>query len=320
MTNLSTQEPARMTATCYTLTEEWKAGRAKVDWIKAPEVEAYVNSLVSGIMGAGGHWALYALREHLNPLMERKGPLAMASLGCGSAHIEASLLREFKWPVTRLVGLEYDEQLRASATALFRESFPDVQSEFRFFDFNNPEKIGERFDVIFVCHALHHAEDLEALLPVLNSYLKDDGLFIGIDFFGPTRFQIEFDVLPLIKELFSFLPPHFRRDLRYQEDVIPEQFEVDTIEMVRSADRSESVRSSDLRTLLFSNFPIKDIKMMGGTLLRWLLANRAGNFLWDNSDHVAIMKLLIFIEREMLASRRIRSDDLFFVLGKSNRL
>jgi len=51
-----------------------------------------------------------------------------------------------------------------------------------------------------------------------------------------------------------------------------------TISEVRSADISEAVRSSDLRTLLFSNFPGIEIKPMGGTILRWLFQHRAGNF------------------------------------------
>ncbi|MFM0381953.1 class I SAM-dependent methyltransferase [Paraburkholderia dipogonis] len=317
-----------VTATRYTLSEEWKAMREKVDWMHAPGMAAYVNGLVSGrSMDDGGHWAAYARREHIEVLFNKrkrailpKPCLHMLSLGCGSGHIESSLLGQHQWPVSRLVGLEYDERLRSHAAAHFEREFPKVEAEFRHFDFDHPMVLEERFDIVFCCHAIHHATDLEAFLPAINNYLKDDGLFVGIDFFGPTRFQIEYDVLPMIREMFDLLPAHFRRDLRDPEGAVAQRFEPDSIRVVRDADVSESVRSSDLRTLLFSNFPIIDMKPMGGTLLRWLLQYRAGNFLANNPDHVAIIRLLQIIEREMIASRKIRSDDLFFVLGKSDRL
>ena len=315
--------PEQITATRYTLSEEWKAAQRKIDWMSAPGMAAYVNGLVSGrAMEDGGHWASYANRQHVCPLAERRygAPLNMLSLGCGSGHIEASLLGDFAWPVGRLLGLEYDEQLRAHAIAHFRRVFPAVTADFLYFDFNAPTALAEQFDIVFVCHAIHHATDLETFLPAINRYLKDDGLFIGIDFFGPTRFQIEHDVIAVIRELFDLLPEHSRRDLRNPDGPIVTRFETDRIATVRAADPSKSVRSSDLRTLLFSNFPVIDMKPMGGTLLRWLFQYRAGNFREDNPDHVAIVRLLQIIEREMIASRKIRSDDLFFVLGKSDRL
>jgi SAM-dependent methyltransferase len=318
-------ETEQVTATRYTLTQEWRAAQHSVDWMSAPGMAAYVNGLVSArAMEDSGHWASYACREHVRPLLERgvdgQQGLSMLSLGCGSGHIEASLLADFGWPIARLTGLELDERLREHAAAYFRKEFPALQADFRYFDFNHPAELDEQSDIVFCCHAIHHATDIEALLPAINGYLKGDGLFIGIDFFGPTRFQIEYDVVTLIRELFDLLPEHFRRDLRDPEGRVVERFDVDLIETVRRADVSEAVRSSDLRTLLFSSFPVIDMKPMGGTLLRWFLQNRAGNFSASNPDHVAIVRLLQVVEREMIASRRIRSDDLFFVLGKSMRL
>ena len=321
----------QITATRHTLSEEWKSMRQKVDWMAAPGMADYVNGMVSGkALNNNGHWALYALARHIEPLFQKrsnelglfrtKPKLSMLSLGCGSCHIEAGLFAEFNWPITRFVGAEYDQHLRDHAAQCFSKRFPNIDAELTFFDFNKPHDFSEKFDIVFTCHAIHHATDLEAFLPAINSHLKPDGIIIGIDFFGPTRFQVEHDVQVVIRELFDLLPQHLRRDLRSPEGTVFEKYEVDSIEVVRKADISESVRSSDLRTLLFSNFPVLDIKPMGGTLLRWLLQYRAGNFMDSNPDHVAICRLLQIIEREMIASRKIRSDDLFFVLGKSNRL
>ena len=90
------------------------------------------------------------------------------------------------------------------------------------------------------------------------------------------------------------------------------------IKDVKDFDHTEAPRSSDLRALLFSTFPVIEKLPMGGTLLRHLLAQRAGNF--QTESDFSILKLLFIIERELIISNRIQSDDLFFVLNKSSRL
>jgi SAM-dependent methyltransferase len=310
------------TATRYTLSHEWQELKSKIDWMHAPGMADYVNGLVSGkSLAKGGHWAEYARLNHIQPLAAKRGRrLSMISFACGSAHIEESLVSQFHWPISHLVGLEYDSKLRAHAEATFKQNCSDIAARFSHFDYNASLKIEEKFDIAFCCHSLHHAGDVELALTSINQTLQDDGIFIGIDFFGPTRFQIEYDVLPFIEELFEILPEHFRRDLRSVRGEVTKTFVTDLIQAVREADVSESIRSSDLRTLLFANFPVIDLKPMGGTLLRWLLQYRAGNFRHDNPDHIAMIRLLQVVERELILSRRIKSDDLFFVLGKSNRL
>ena len=84
------------------------------------------------------------------------------------------------------------------------------------------------------------------------------------------------------------------------------------------ADPSEAPRSADLRSLLFSSFPVQEVSPMGGTLLRTLLARRAGNF--RNAGDHCILKLLMVLERELIRSGRLSSDNLYFVLGRSDRL
>ena len=134
----------------------------------------------------------------------------MLTLGCGNAHIEASLIQQFGWPIRTFTGLEYDNSLRSSAAARFG-AIQDVHSHFAFFDFNAPPETSEPYDIVFTCHALHHTEDVEATLGFVNRSLAPDGRFIGIEYLGPSRFQIEYDVLPHIHRLFALLPPEIGR-------------------------------------------------------------------------------------------------------------
>lgn len=311
-----------VTATRETQTQDWQNLNAQIDWMVAPGMADYVNSMVSGrALAEGGHWSLHALRQHVAPLAERHGRgLSMLSLGCGDGHIEAALIQQFGWPVTRLVGLEYDSFLRQAAAVRFG-NISDVEATFDFLDFNNlpQSKIVETFDIVFCCHALHHATDLEGILLFINGLMTEESKFIGIEYLGPTRFQIEPSVLEHIQSLFALLPTELRRNLA-KGGVVENQFHAPTIAEVRAADISESVRSSDLRTLLLSSFPIQELKPMGGTLLRWLLQYRSGNFQHNDENHVAIARLLQTVERQMIERGEIRSDDLFFVLSRSSRL
>ena len=317
------------TATRTTLSEQWRERQKSVDWMHAPLMPEYVNRLVSGQdLNAGGHWAIYARDAHLRPLLaERRsgagaapeGGLSMLSLACGSGHVEEFVIDVLDWPISRLVGLEHDAELLAAARDRLAR-LAGCRSELRFFDFDYLEEDFGRFDVVFTCHSIHHCADLESLLPFINRSLEPGGIVLGIDFFGPTRFQIEPEAARVLDELFATLPPRLRRNLASEDGVIDERLERPTIVEVRTADESESVRSSDLRTLLFSNFPVLDLKPMGGTLLRWLLQNRAGNFDPEDASDLCILQLLQIIERKLIENREIRSDDLFFALGKSDRL
>lgn len=319
--DINKSKKGHKTATRHTLDQSWQDNLNRVDWMHAPTMPDYVNSLVSNkSLNDNGHWAIYAKKKYIDPLYAKyKGNLSMVSLACGSGHIEESLIKDFGWPLSEFIGLEYDDKLRAKAAERFN-LITNCQSDFIFFDFNKNIFPKRKFNIVFTCHSIHHAADLEGLMEKINQMLKPDGLFIGIDFFGPTRFQIEHDVLPIIQELFTCLPEELRHDLSTPHKQVRETFDYASIETVRLGDISESVRSSDLRTLLFSTFPVIEIKPMGGTLLRWLLNNRSGNFVHENPCHVAIIKYLQFIERELISLRRIKSDDLFFVLGKSEKI
>ena len=315
------------------LSKEYEDALSKTDWLSAPSMFNYRSKLVSGKDESdGGGWEYYANDRHLIPLLEHrieedsnafaaqtteKG-LSMLSVGCGDGRIEEHLLN-CGWPIGQLVGLEYDTELLRKASDRFSNK-GKCQAVFKHFDFNKSDVHFGQFDIVFFCHSMHHCTNIEDLLKFINISLKPNGLIIGLDYFGPTRFQVEPEILEIVEELFSYLPPQLRVNLASSDLHVDEEFIRPTIKDVVGFDPSEAARSSDLRTLLFSTFPIIDIKPMGGTIFRWLLKDRAGNFRGDEEFHMCIIKLLQFIERKLIETKNIRSDDLFFVLGPCKRL
>lgn len=298
------------------LAENWEDVRRKTDWKGIPQVHDYVARLMTGRPGdQRGDWLAHSLDRHLSPLAGLLGrPLNMVSFGCGTGDIEAAILR-FGWPIARLVACEYDAALLKSAEVKLAP-FP-IEKTFHVFDFNAPSALEEApFDVAFFCHSLHHCANLEGFLPYLNGLLGAHALILGLDYFGPPRLQLDHETESLVEEIFSCLPENLRFNLATEK--VERFFQTPGAAAVRAHDPTEAPRSSDLRALFFSSFPVVEKLPMGGTLLRHVLAKRAGNY--RSESDFAILGLLMILERELIASRKISSDDLYFVLRRSERI
>ncbi|WP_147764008.1 class I SAM-dependent methyltransferase [Methylobacterium sp. WL12] len=301
------------------LDPDWEARRQVLDWKGLPQVHDYVARLMTGRSTAErGLWLDWTLDRHLAPLREQLGrDLSLASFGCGPGGIEEAILRQGHWPLSKITLYEYDAALLADARRKI-EPF-QLESEFLAFDFNHPPPIDRSFDVVFFCHSLHHCADLERFLPFLNRIVSPDGLILGLDYFGPPRLQMDRDTRRLADEIFGYLPTHLRRNLKAeQEDRIDARLTLPTIPAVASYDPSEAPRSADLRSMLFAAFDVVEVLPMGGTLLRNLLADRAGNF--RNESDIAILDLMMMIERLAIETRLVASDDLYFVVKPTNRI
>lgn len=296
---------------------DWQEARAKRDWKGLPQVHDHVARLMTGrTQGEGGHWLNWTRDRHLLPLRQRLGrDLSLVSFGCGPGGIEEAILRHGQWPLERIALREYDTALLAEAERKLAP-FP-LRKDFATFDFDEPPAVTEEFDVVFFCHAIHHCTDLERFLPYLNRVVSPEGLIVGLDYFGPPRLQMDLEPRRLAEEIFACLPPNLRRNLAGAGEV-EDRLRIPTIEAVACWDRTEAPRSADLRSMLFSAFDVLEVLPMGGTLLRTLLADRAGNFM-SESD-LAILNLLMLIERTMIEARAINSDDLYFVLRRSDRI
>jgi hypothetical protein len=94
--------------------------------------------------------------------------------------------------------------------------------------------------------AIRCCTQIERFLKFLNRAVKRDGLVVGLDYFGPPRLQVTYEVKRLFDEIFESFPEHLRFNLQTRE--VEPAFVVDTIEAVERADPSEAPRSSDLRS------------------------------------------------------------------------
>jgi SAM-dependent methyltransferase len=302
------------TRTSDQLSLGWQQMAKKVDWMTIHLMHDHVNELATGKPGL--HWAEFILQNYLIEKRNILGRnLRMAAIAPGVGDIECSLLNDFSWPVSSIDLYEYDDALRIELRSKF--SNLGVEATVHQYDLNSTKLPSLEYDLVFVSHSLHHATDLKFALESIKGSMQDDGLFIGIDYFGPTRFQVDNDTWGILEKLDLMLPDSLKINLdpslTNQVSMAIKRLSWDEIV---SYDISEAPHSSDLRNLLFSQFHVVLKRPMGGTLLRWLFNNRAGNFDEANEEHLSILRLLSFVEASFIENKIIQSDDLMFVLRK----
>jgi len=295
----------------------WIERNRQIDWMYAP----YMGDHVRLTMG-GTSWIEYARDAHLIPLADKLQArnhdeaygLDLMTIGCGNGWIEKNILAA-GWPIRRILCLEYDAQLLRSAEESLVDI--DIDKQFHFFDMNQALSSNFRaVDVVFFCHSFHHCSDVEGMLKFVNKSTRPDGIIMGLDYFGPSRLQVEPDIRELLNEIFHILPEQLRFNI--SKNLIEKDFESITIGAITDHDPSEAPRSRDIRSLFFSNFPVLDLKPMGGTLLRPLITHRAGNF--QSAEEIAILRLLQLFERTLIRKKVVSSDDLFFVCTRSSTI
>lgn len=290
------------------LTPEWEVAREKLDWLSAPGMRQHIANLL------GGDWADYIRDRHLAPLLHRIGGegLRMLSVGCGMAQMERFGL-DSGWPISHITCAERNPDLVEAA----KRTLDGVKAEVACipFDMDSPGEPLGRFDVVFFCHSIHHCSNPEGFLPFINDCLEPHGQIVAMDYLGAPRCQPAYEALPIIREIFDALPARLRRNL--VTDQIDDVFQPISPFDIAAHDPTEAPRSSDIRSMVFSLFPVVETRPMGGTILRPLLTQRAGNFVSESDE--TILKLMRIIEAQAIATSTVPSDDLFFVLGKSDR-
>jgi len=298
------------------LEPEYQGRVRSLDWFGAPGIPAYAREL------AGCDWLEHARDSYLIPLATKRreasgnpaAGLSMISFGCGASDTEVRCL-QYGWPIEKMACLELDRSLLAAGEAKMQPY--QLEKTFICSDMNNVDGLNlEPCDVVFFCHSLHHCTNLENFLPFVNRCLKPDGLIVGYDYFGPNRFQLPYEHSKLIKDMHACLPDRLQRNLvtgEVEPTYLPPMFQ-----HIIAHDPSESARSSDLRHLFFGNFPVLEFRPMGGTLLSPLLTLRSGNY--ETEDDVAILRMMMLIERTLIERGLIQSNDVYFVCQKSLRL
>ncbi len=291
-------------ARCWGDTARQRERTSLMGWLDSPLVlELYVQPTITP---EGGNWLVGVAHQEEIPANSR-----WLSLGCGSGGQEIYAAQMGLFAEMDAYDLA-EGAIEVATDNAARQGCSKIN--FRVGDFNTVSLAPERYDVVLMNMSLHHVAELEKLYEQIRATLNPDGWFIANEYIGPSQMQYTAQQLAMVNRLLSLLPDELCYDyVRRQtktEYIIRSRAEWD------AADPSEAVRSDEIVPVAQSYFSRFKRIDYGGTLLAPLLEHIIGNFAADNEPHVAILKLLIFYEKKLIAEGILPSDFAVLVARK----
>ena len=232
------------------------------------------------------------------------------SLCCGDGSFEAQLIQ--KGVFERITGLDISAERIKYGQGQVEAGYLSKQMTFLQQDVNLGDFGEACFEVVFAKAGLHHIENLELAFAGIKRCLKPGGLFVAIDFFGPTRFQWTDERLHACNWFWEHrVSPTLQSNVdrsRTQPIARP------SIESMINMDPSEAVRYSDIMSNIESNFNVLENFALGGTVMNLLLyGERVNRFNEKDPFHNAILEEAVLYERELLNNGKLSSDFRFVI-------
>jgi SAM-dependent methyltransferase len=273
-----------------------RSGAAWTDWGDHPRILQHLQRDLFGSPTT----SVFAFLAACNPGFSRGHALSLCS---GDGAFEKLLVEQGVFASVVGIDLAHERVQQANA------SRGDLAGRLRYEvgDVNRGDFGDAACDVVFAKAALHHVEDLEALMRGLRRGLRPGGHLVTIDFFGPTRFQWTAAQLAAANHFLRHEVPEALR--RRSDGTLADAVPQPTPQQVAAVDPSEAVRSGELYDLLREHMQIEHDLALGGTLLNLIFdASIVNNF--DVADEAAmrIVDKAYAFERELMRRGEIGSD------------
>lgn len=281
--------------------DQWQISRSQsptayVDWGDHPTILAEVFRAAFG--DAKMDFFRYFKEKH--PDFAQRTAL---SLCCGDGGFERALLDHGVF--ASITGIDLSPARIAAARDIHRPVADRLS--FDVGDVNTGEFGTRCIDIVFAKAALHHVESLEQTAAGICRALRDNGLLVAIDFFGPTRFQWTDEQLRAAN---WFLVNRVPLELRTRKDTsIYAEVRRPTVAEMISIDPSEAVRSGELMDVLSKYLYFTVNIPLGGTLLNLIFfGDIINNFDESNPAHNQILVEACQYERALIDAGVIESD------------
>ena len=183
-------------------------------------------------------------------------------------------------------------------------------------DANNIILENNKYDFVVAHNSVHHIKNLEHIMQQISNSLKPNGLFVMVEFVGPTRFQWTDRQLIIINDILKILPNKFKK-IGQNGQNYKTAFNRETLKGYLDSDPSEAVRSGDIISVTNNFFEILEERNMGGTILHLLLSEIIHNFDESKEEERAIIKLLGYFEKTIIENGDLPSDFKLIVCRKN---
>lgn len=231
-----------------------------------PQISARWNAMITG--DPGKTYFQYVAEELLSGLHDA----TVLSICCGTGDWE----REWaQWcTFKRLEGIDLSpHRLEIAKAKAAAAGFADWR--YTVADANEIKLPAESYDLVLAKAALHHIVNLEHLSAEIKKALRPHGLFIVLDFVGPTRFQWTNRQLSVVNGVLEILPPEYKY-LISNPGSLKQRVARPDIKWMIQIDPSEAVRSEEIPALLRHYFTIMEWKALGGGAVTPLTSRYCG--------------------------------------------
>lgn len=217
------------------------------------------------------------------------------SIGCGEGAIERMLTK--LGSVKDVDAFDINEESIEKAKALAeKEGYDNIK--YFVADANDILLPQNKYDIVIANSSIHHVHNLDHIMKEVSESLTPFGIFVLVEFVGPTRFKWTDEQLGLINGLIDVLPERFKKP----------HIDHKTFEGYLRDVPDEAIRSSDILQVLNNYFDEFEVFDMGGTLLHLLFMDVVENIDSLNVDDVALVKTLCFFEKTLIEKDVLPSD------------
>ena len=178
-------------------------------------------------------------------------------------------------------------------------------------DVNDIKLEKNKYDLVVLCHAYHHLDNIGYIGEQIANSLKDNGVFLLLDYIGPRYIQFTNQQILYGNEVLKKIPKKLRYDRKG-----------DLITTIRPPLRwglsvHEAIQSPRIMPTIENYF--KCIKgMLYGGIMHPVFERIASNFNLDNEEHERLIKEIWQIEFELIQGCEVEPNFCELILVKKD--
>lgn len=271
----------------------------------------YVSPL-AGHIGVTSPDAMYLSESR--KVAQRKGSVAIASIGSGACWLELSLLQRLREDGldAHMLCIDFNAALMRKALEQARARGLDDRLSVDSFDCNRPFRLDGR-DVLIVNQFFHHVEDLEAFVASLCASLAPDGVLLTSDVVGRNGHVPWPSVDAIVQAFWRRLPEDKRFD-RYFAERRERYVPID-----HAAYSNEGVRAQDVVASLMAAFEFERFFTFGGAIMPFVERRIGFNFDPSSADDTGFIDELARLDGERIAAGDYPGSNMIAVLRHKGR-
>jgi len=181
-----------------------------IHWTEIEKVQKRINFKISGDTEIG--WMQYVREKYFNNIEK----LNCLSICCGKGILERQMMQSGF--CTNCLGIDVSKDCISHARKKAIEYEMDISYEVA--DINQISLPENKYDIVVSASALHHIEKLEYVLKQINISLKDNGIFIVIDYVGENHLQFRRIKKNIISEIYDIIPLELKKVKAIEESII----------------------------------------------------------------------------------------------------